>query len=411
MAALGPIGYRPLEFCGFVVIALWLASPALPCGQTTHVWTVLEAVDELPPGALRDLLADPAMRPALVGGTMFPDGGYSHIVEHPYGEVSHWEPFQSSYGAWIAASWPGLEADTEARNHLAFLFGLAGHGLGDQLFDASYLLRSQAIDTWGPDGADTATDVVFGATFGGWPTEERWVPYEDLVQRFGEVGVEVDVPTMELGMASLEVALAFVASAATQPDVVAEYEAVVPWANAHLLDPTIPGSPARLPKAIAAYWVALWQRLHGGPPTADLVVHAEPEDGSFALPTDPGELADHVHLVLGSAVDEESVETSVRATANGQDVPVEAWMYYGQHTNVLNIRPIERWPESTTVSVHIDAGIPNFDESWVSSEPAVVTWSTAAEAPEVPAESSGCAAFGGLPLFVFLRRRSPRCPC
>lgn len=390
---------------------MWLPTAflgaALASGQTTHVWTALSAVDRLPSGPVRDLLSDPAVHGALVSGTMFPDGGYSPFVNHDYGETAHWEPFQMAYANWIVTTWPDPDSE-EARLHTAFLFGLVAHGIGDQFFDAAYLERSKAIEPWNSSGADTATDVVFASLVGGFPPNEHWVPYEDLVPLFAEVGVEVDVETMATGMSSLDLAIAFVGSSGADPSVVEQYAAQYPWASSHLLDATVPGSPQQMPDVISVYWLRWWERMRGSWADEDFFVGASPANGSYGFPAGAEGYANLVSIVLGKAVDENTIESEVTATSENKPIEISSNMYYGQWTNVLNVAPVQGWPIDAEVSIEVPGEVVTID-GW-TSEPLVLAFSTGF--PDAVADLPvGCnsavsgAGFWGFGLFFGLRRR------
>lgn len=382
---------------------------ATACGQTTHVWTALEASKRLPPGPLYDLVNDPANHGALVSGAMFPDGGYSPFVQHDYGETSHWEPFQSAYAAWIVATFPDLE-DPVARQHQAFLFGLTAHGIGDQYHDAAYLERSKSIDVWTPSGADTATDVVMGSLVGGLPPNEHWVPYDDLVPIFADVGVDVDRDTMEAGMESLDVAVAWVATVSTDPSIVGAYTSDLPWATGHLLDPAMPGSPQTVADGVVRYWQAWWTRLRGGFGDSIFRVQSGPVTGTWGVPTGPEGRLNLVTVVFGKAVEADSVADRVLATANGEPVEVASWMYYGEHSNALNVEPVDGWPEDATIDVVVEPGVVGLD-GWVSAEPVSTRFHTGWP-PATATLPVGCTAVqpwsGAVPwlLFLYRRRRS-----
>src|SRR5262245_9807785 len=104
-------------------------------GQSTHLWITHDALDHLPEGALREFLTRPELRKMLDNGTMFPDGGYPQ--NDPYAEIAHWEPFQGAYFDWILTEHDPPYVDEGAEN-LAFLFGMASHGMADQVFDSLY---------------------------------------------------------------------------------------------------------------------------------------------------------------------------------------------------------------------------------------------------------------------------------
>jgi hypothetical protein len=359
------------------------SAPAWACGQTTHVWTALAAVDRLPAGPLHDLVGDPALHGALVSGAMFPDGGYSPFVQHDYGETSHWETFHVAYAQWIVDTFPDLDDDL-ARSHQAFLLGLVAHGIGDQYFDAAYLERSKAIDTWGPEGADTGTDVVMGGLVGGLPPNDHWVPYDDLVPIFAEVGVSVDRPTMEAGMDSLDLAVAWVADVSQDPTFVALYADALPWATGHLLDADVPGSPETVADAIAAYWQAWWARLRGGFDDDAFSVLSGPVDGSWSVPHEAEGRLGLVSLVFGKAIERASLDGRVSATANGVPVEVDAWMYYGEWTNVADVEPADGWPDDAQVEIRVEPGLVALD-GWVSAAPIVTRFHTG-ERPVEPTE-------------------------
>jgi len=372
-----------------------LSATALACGQTTHIWIALDAMERLPPGPLADLAGDPVVRDALVSGAMFPDGGYSPAVNHPYGEAAHWEPFQIAYADWIRLSFPDLDAP-EARLHQAFLLGLVAHGIADQIFDSNYLYRSQRYEPepWvAYGGADTATDVVYAGAHGGHALADHWVPYEALVPLFAAQGVDVDVATMVAGMASLDLAVLWVGGAAADPAQLAAQEAQFPWANSHLDDPAIPGSPADLIGQVAAYWPAWWSRVHDGAPDRTAVTFAQwPAPPGFAHPTavdDPGAM---VSVAFTTALVRDTIEApdAVRVTGPDGDHPVDAWMYYGEGSNVLNILPLEDWGDDASYTLTIAAGVTTID-GWQLDAPAeVARFSTGAAPTSPPAEAPGC---------------------
>ena len=115
------------------VLCLIWSAVALASGQFTHVWMTRHALDHLPEGELKELLTSPEVTEVLINGTMFPDGGYA--VNDDYGEIAHWEPIQNSYRDWIAEEYQ-TPYTKEAQQHIAFMMGMAAHGMADQVFDA-----------------------------------------------------------------------------------------------------------------------------------------------------------------------------------------------------------------------------------------------------------------------------------
>ena len=143
------------------LLVLLTSSPVYANGQTSHVYISLHAVDHLPSGDLRELLARPDLRDHLVNGTMFPDGGYA--IGDDYGELAHWEIVQAPYLGWLTAQHQ-LPWTDEAAQHIAFLMGMASHGMSDQVYDSLYLERARVYDAqsdWESYSIDEATDIAF----------------------------------------------------------------------------------------------------------------------------------------------------------------------------------------------------------------------------------------------------------
>ncbi|HMV67560.1 MAG TPA: Ig-like domain-containing protein, partial [Myxococcota bacterium] len=379
--ALGAVGLR--------------AAPARACGQSTHVWIGLHAVEHLPPGELRDLLAGEEHRLQLVNGAMFPDGGYSPIVRDDYGEMAHWEPFQTSLLDHVRAEhgWP-LDADGE--DEAAFLFGLAAHGMADQVFDGVYLTRSQVYDAegWQTYSVDTSSDVVLVAREGPAEVLDRWAPWDLLVELFAQAGHTVDADTMMSGQGSLQVALRAVAISAADPETEAEYESQFPWAHAHMLDPSVPGSPACIGEVVAAYWQTMWDRLQGRfDMDADPVISTWPEAGSAGHPLAAADIEARVSLVFSRAIDASTLPERIVVTdAAGEVVPTDARLYYGDGSNVLNLWPLQDWVDGETYTVVVSEGLTSFD-GVVLGAPWAMTFMAGA-APAAPVAGCGCASGG-----------------
>ncbi|MCB9688634.1 MAG: zinc dependent phospholipase C family protein [Alphaproteobacteria bacterium] len=376
------------------MLAALVTAAALACGQTTHVTIALWALDRVEDPELAALVRDPEVRAALISGAMFPDGGYSPLVNHPYGEIAHWEPFQLALLDTLVDRGPTFEGDD--RKRVAFLLGLAAHGIADQGFDAAYLTRADTEDAGAPraESADTETDVAFAGEVGGLLVEERWVPYDELIPVFASQGIDVDQDTMELGMASLDLAILYVANAGELPDRVAQAHQNWPWATSHLTDPSVPGSPALLQDVVARYWEVLWRRLRQLPVDDRFVLAVWP--GPYDVPQDA-----LVSVVFGRALDEATIEAPgvVSVSADGTPLGVEPWMYYGQASNVLNVRPTDPWVADSAHDLTVAAGVTTFD-GWTLPADLVLTFSTGAAPadPSVTGDPSGCGcATGGAP--------------
>ena len=195
---------------------LWILFGALPAagnGQSTHLWITDHALTHVQNEGLARLLHRDDLRPMLRNGTMFPDGGYA--VGDPYGELAHWEQFQDAYRVYIEDTYDTPFTD-EGAMHVAFLMGLASHGMADQVFDSLFMERSKQYDTWGEGltgSLDGASDVLLVHATAPQTAPEVWFPeelFEDLFQQAHTH--EVSAQTMARGQILFGAAIQWVTS-------------------------------------------------------------------------------------------------------------------------------------------------------------------------------------------------------
>ncbi len=160
-----------LYYAFFIFFHWWMICPPVSAnGNYSHNWIAMDSLNYVEKGDLRDLLTREDLLVMLRNGAMYPDGGYG--IDDDYGEISHWEPFHLTYLDWIRTQFKPPWSD-EAAQHIAFLMGMAAHGLSDQLYDGMYLTRHEFYDINHSDatlgGVDTATDACFAATQGPMP--------------------------------------------------------------------------------------------------------------------------------------------------------------------------------------------------------------------------------------------------
>jgi hypothetical protein len=352
-----------------LLTTLLLAGSSLPAranGNFSHVWVAADAVDHLDDGDLKDLLSRPGLLNIIRNGGMFPDGGYA--VSDGYGEISHWEPFQLTYLEWIGTNFEPPWSD-EAAEHIAFLMGMAAHGLTDQIYDGMYLQRHAYYDEHGSEatliGVDGATDACFAVTQGVMELPEQWVPAEVLAPLYADVaGHNVEAKTLELGHSIVVVAIMAANDAVTNPKALDEYMTFYPWACSHQDDVTVPGSPPVTGRAVAKYWQALWARLHGES-VADKPLAATYFSGGtpFDQPTDSSTPESWVSFVMpfGLAPGTVNGETVAVTDGDGQTYQTNLHVYYGSNSHVVNIKPQEDWPLDTEFTVTVSPPIASWD--------------------------------------------------
>jgi len=378
-----------------VVLAMQVSvvSWALANGQTTHLWITEHALDLLPDGDLGDLLRRSELRDPLLNGTMFPDGGYA--IGDDYGELAHWEPFQQAYLRWIRSSFEPPWNQGEAASHVAFLMGLASHGMADEVFDSLFMERSRCYDSgWetGTSHLDTASDVLFAAAVGGVVAPASWLPTDVLLALFQEeLGYFVGVETVEEGHERLFLALAFTEWARTDQERLDSFAVEYAWSAEHLLDEAIPGSPPRESEVVAAYWQDLWWRLHAPELWEEPVLEFVPGDGALGHPVSAEAVESRLHLTFSRGVDAMGLDQVRVLDAEGTEVAVRVEHHYGDFSHTVHLKPEADWAADADYQVLIDGPVLNYDgvslaEAWTAD------FSTRSAVPEpVNEEEPGCA--------------------
>lgn len=331
-------------------------------GNHTHIAITLHAISHLPAGPLKQLLSDPTLRPMLIGGTIFPDGGYA--ANHGYGEAAHWEPLQRALAKRIGEVCPALPGDATCRERLTFLFGMASHGMADQVFDGLFMVAAKVHDKKGWahgtfDSLDTMSDVMWAARHGAAESPELWLPLDDLLAAFAAQGISVPSDKITDGQfILLNAVLAYVRNAAKDPDKVKAAEERYPWSSKHLEDPHTAGSPLCEGRIIASYWQHLWAEwVDGRAPAVEVMATLPTHGGS-------GVVADHTSPDAIAAVvfsrglnDEKKQPAKVEVqTEKGTKLSVKLDIFYGNSAHMLRLTPQQDWPVGERIDVRILPG-------------------------------------------------------
>ena len=371
-------------------LALVLPASAWANGQTTHVWIAEEALRSLEAGELKSLLSSPELRDPLLNGAMFPDGGYA-VSDH-YGELAHWEPFQQAYLQWIRGTFPPPWDEGDAAPHVAFLMGLAAHGLADEVFDSLFMERSRVYDPgWdgGTSNLDTASDVLFAAQIGGITPPESWLPVEAVLPIFNEqLGHTVALETIEAGHNLLFSALAYTEWGRTNDERLATFGLEFPWTEDWINDAEIPGGPRREAAVIARYWEDLWSRLHLPEEWTAPVLEMVGED-TWNHARESELIEARIHLSFGRGIDAASLALVRAHDSEGRELAIDVHHHYGQWSHAVHVIPEADWPEDERISVSAPAGLLNYD-GVESSEVWEASFSTGPEplSEELPSDCS-----------------------
>lgn len=282
LRARGPLGMRRTALI-FAFIACLAPAWVYANGSYSHIHISQLAVDRLPAGDLRTLLEDPASVPTLEAGSMFPDGGYA--VGDDYGENAHWSPFLNAYIAFLRDKYAGDYSSTAAKQEVAFLMGIASHGIADQTYDTTLLARAFEVDG-DPGSVDQEADYFIVIDQNVLLDTQAWAPYSDLVTVFDDgIGYSVSEATLTDGTEAMEAAIALQRATALQ-----QYHTAwqhYPWLGSHVYDERAPGSLQHLAELVQLHWQVVWSRLQSDEDfDQDAVIAFVPEQWQDAFPID-----------------------------------------------------------------------------------------------------------------------------
>jgi hypothetical protein len=257
-------------------------------GITTHGWMAVTAIDQVQDPALHALLD--AHREQVRAGASFPDVGY--VAPNTYGEEAHWQRFVDNYLNRIAAR-PDCgdltEPDGPCADEIAHLFGVAAHGMGDEVWDWLFEPNGPDLDEYWTDpgvptandgGAETQMDLVAIGRYG--VPRPVTPPLPDpamLIGAFDDSGLP-GITTAQFALVPSLPVLWDVEKSWSDAHL-ADVEAAMPWMSANLV--TAPGGVDFAATAIAGYWSSLWGRLNGDQPATRVSI-TYPAPGQQGIP-------------------------------------------------------------------------------------------------------------------------------
>ncbi len=325
--------FRPRNLIlGFALLAT-TSTLAIPRQVDAHgVWGHVHvtgwAIENLPPGELRDFFQEPEVFNAAIFGAAFTDSGYAvrtgpfQSRARAYSEHTHWEPFIEDFIEWIRENDPPPWDTPESRRRVAFLMGCAAHGLQDEVFDSLFLYQVDEHDHGGQDEADPGSDgfLALDGHIRLAPTPD--IPMETLLELYSDLGEDITEGVIQLGVDLLmNIYLNDGPGISIAESLGEDYEEQIPWTRAHYLDPNIPGSLRAEINPTAAYLEALWARLNGEADGADLVIHAYPESPRRLLSHDSSSPDSWVTFIFAEGVSYDSA-TPHWFDDDGGDVPL-----------------------------------------------------------------------------------------
>ncbi len=367
-----------------VIISALLLSTTIPAAAQAHgIWGHIHvtgwAIENLPPGDLRDFLSEPSVMNAALYGAAYCDSGYfpreAEINQYSriYGEHNHWEPFVENYIEWMAANDPPPWDDLESRRRIGFLMGVAAHGLQDELFDSLFLYQVAFFDDGSQDNADPGTDGFLAQD--GWIRfiPEPYYPVEMLLEVYAPLGPEI---TEEIIAAGNDLMQRVYVNDTLGP-IVAEsngdlYRGELPWTAEHYLDPDIPGSLRAEIVPTARYMEAIWERLNDRWQPEDLVIHTYPELPRQLLTGDHENPGSWLTLVFGRGVQTDSAEFTLE-DSDGSGVPFTRrstrWGGEGNWSRLARVQPSETLTAGEEYELAMGPGVVMIGTSDPTAEP------------------------------------------
>jgi MYXO-CTERM domain-containing protein len=347
-----------------LALAWLVAASASANGSYSHVHISQLAHAQLPPGPLRDLLSDPQMIVAYEAGSMFPDSGYA--VNDEYGELAHWEAFLDACIQHLRRTYDGDFSSLEARQQIAFVLGVASHGMADQSYDTTLLARAFEVD--GPEPAGISVDqyadyfltIDQGVSF----TVDAWAPYAVLPPIIEEASGGHVVTEELLGMAMTR--MSGVMAVQGDYDFAIAFHGTAwesfPFLGTHVYNEAAVGSVPWLGALVADYWQVVWDRIHGtNDPDRDLVVRTHPLDGAVNWPVDQSDGAawSRIAVFFGYGVDRDTARPLlVLRDAAGDPIEVRLETAYdGRDRNLVFLVPTAPLAYDGEYTVEVGAGL------------------------------------------------------
>jgi hypothetical protein len=343
----------------FALASLCLATApheARATGMQGHIYMAECGAELLDDGPLKTLLFDEHL-PWLVNGAFFPDSGYT-ADDHDQGEIPHWESYVEAYVQHLRATYDSPLTDPAAAEHVAFLFGIAAHGITDSTFDTLLWPRSEEVDPGDVEKLDTAMDVFLVSDLARDLVPDVLHHEEVLSGLFTDVGHPIAPDSITGAMSTARIGIAAVTQLLSKgpEDAIAAH----PWAHAAYLDPRTPGGYQHGARVTRRYYEELVKRLEGSADVDGLVIGTYPDVEAPLVTLDHTRSDARVLVFFGHGLDRASVnETSVVVRGpGGAAVPTATSGFRGdQWLNVIVLEPLADWLPDTTYELVVSASL------------------------------------------------------
>jgi hypothetical protein len=337
-------------------VLLASASDARATGMQGHVYMAQCAAEQVQEPRLRAIFD--AFPTHLANGGFFPDSGYT-AKDHDQGEIPHWEGYVQAYIELIRETYGPKYDSPEAQQHIAFLMGMAAHGITDSTYDAIFGDRAAQIEPVDIKNLDMANEIFLVHDL-----PRYYIP--DIVI---DTNTHSDVFTKRLNhpvtpdaiSAAMGTGRSGIAVVANLLYVGAdEWGGKYPWARKHLLDSRVPGAYPFGAKVVVGYYRELLRRLDNDPSADEIVIGTYPDSAYPLVTLDNARPDGKIHLFFGEGLERPSVDdTSIEVKDDAGNVVPTKWNFFRGDTwpNVIQVAAEQAWKPATKYSVVINTGI------------------------------------------------------
>lgn len=360
---LGPGGVAMRSKTGFVAGVLaafgWFvasAHDAYATGMQGHVYMAQCAAEQVQDTRLRAIFDAQPMH--LANGGFFPDSGYT-AKDHDQGEIPHWEGYVQAYIELIRETYGPKYDSPEAQQHIAFLMGMAAHGITDSTYDAIFGDRAAQIEPTDINSLDMANEIFLVHDL-----PRYFIP--DIVV---DANTHSDVFTKRVQHPVAPEAISDAMSTARSGIAVVanllyvgadEWGGKYPWARKHLLDPRIPGAYPFGASIVTGYYRELLRRLDNNP-SADQVVIGTYPNAAYPLVTLDNTRPDgKIHFFFGEGLERASVDdASIEVHDESGNIVPSKWNFFrgDNWPNVIQVSLQEAWKPGAKYTVVLNPTI------------------------------------------------------
>lgn len=336
------------------LVLLALACLVVPSTTSAHgIWGHIHvtgwAIENLPPGELKEFFEEPEVMNAALFGAAFTDSGYfpqsGPLSERSraYSEHTHWEPFIESFIQWTIENDPPPWETQESRMRIGFLIGCASHGLQDEIFDSIFLEHIHHHDGAGQSEADPATDGFLALDEHLRWVPEPWVPMQTLLELYEPLDRDIDEDTIEGAVELMTFLYVREGGHIIAEGLGNQHADDIPWTRGYYIDESIPGSLRAEINPTRRHQLALWERLHGRFDADDVVVATYPDAPRRLLTGDQEDPGSTVMMIFGAGVELASVQTALWNDDASETVEhqTDGTRWGASYPRLIRIRPQE----------------------------------------------------------------------